>query len=80
MSDLYTKELDLHTMSVAEARKYLKTELNTLAKHIKEVRIIHGYQRGKDLQKFVRNDFNHKKIQRKVLELNQGMTTYMIKR
>ncbi len=79
MSDLYTKELDLHNMSVAESRKYLKTELNALPKHIKDVRIIHGYRKGKDLQKFVLNEFNHKKIQRKVLELNQGMTTYIIK-
>lgn len=79
MSDLYTRELDLHQMTVIEARKYLKTELNSMPKHIKEVRVIHGYTRGKELQKFVRQQFNHKRIERKILELNQGMTTLILK-
>lgn len=78
MSNLYTRELDLHTMSVAEARTYLKSELNRLPKHITEVTVIHGYRNGKDLQHFVRHGFNHKKIQRKVLELNQGITTLIL--
>jgi len=79
MSDLYTREIDLHQMSVGEARKYLKAELNALPKHIREVKVIHGYNRGTELQKFVRKDFGHKKIERKILELNQGITTFMIR-
>lgn len=79
MSNLYNKELDLHNMSVAEARRYLKSELNKLPNHIREVTIIHGYRSGKELQTFIRHQFNHKRIERKVLELNQGMTTLMIK-
>ena len=79
MSDLYIREIDLHQMSVAEARKYLKSQLSTMPKHIKEVRVIHGYTRGKELQKFVRKEFSHKRIERKVLELNQGMTTLILK-
>lgn len=79
MNDLYTLEVDLHTMTVAEARQYLKSTLNSMPRHIREVRIIHGYRGGRELQKFVRHEFNHKKVERKILELNQGMTTYMIK-
>ena len=80
MNDLLILEVDLHTMTVAEARKYLKSTLNVLPKHVREVRVIHGYRGGKELQKFVRHNFNHSKIERKVLELNQGMTTFIIKR
>ncbi len=79
MSELYCLEIDLHNMSVLEARKQLKTSLSALPKHIKEVRVIHGYRGGKELQKLVRKDFCHKRIDRKIMELNQGMTTFMIK-
>jgi DNA-nicking Smr family endonuclease len=77
--DLFTRELDLHSMSVAEARKYLKSELNAMPKHIKEVRVIHGYRSGKELQTFIRKEFSHKRIEKKMLELNQGMTTFILK-
>lgn len=73
------KEIDLHSMSVIESKKYLKTYLNTLGKGVVEVRVIHGYSSGTNLQKFVRKEFNHKRIERKILELNPGMTTFIIK-
>lgn len=79
MMPLYqTKEIDLHYMSVIEARKYLKTIINSLDTNTKELRVIHGYKRGNDLQKMVRKEFKHKRVTRKILELNQGVTILML--
>ena len=79
MDDLYTIEVDLHGMTVVEARNHLIARLNKLPSHIREVRVIHGYNQGTNLQKVVRKEFKHKTIERKILELNQGITTFLIK-
>ncbi len=73
-----TKEIDLHNMSIIEARKYLKTVINSLDANTKELRVIHGYKSGSDLQKMVRKEFKHKRVMRKILELNQGVTTLIL--
>ncbi len=74
------REVDLHNMSVIEARRYLKTYLNNLPKEVDEIDVIHGFQSGTSLQKFVRKDFSHKRIDRKIIGLNHGVTTFLIKR
>ena len=79
MPDLYIREIDLHGMSLIEGRKYLNSELNKMPRHIKEVHVIHGYQGGKALQKMVRQNFGHKRIDKVVLSMNQGMTVFMLK-
>jgi len=73
-------EIDLHLMSVIEARKYLKTYLNNLDSHVREVRVVHGYSNGNKLQSFVRKEFGHKKIERKILEMNPGVTVLLLAR
>lgn len=79
MSDLYTREIDLHGMSVIEARRYLKTTLNSLPKHITTLRVIHGCNQGSELMKMVQKEFGHKRIERKILELNRGVTTFLLR-
>lgn len=74
------REVDLHNMSVGESRRYLKTYLDSLPKDVDEIDVIHGFRGGTNLQKFVRKDFNHKRIDRKILGLNNGMTTFLIKK
>lgn len=78
MSLYFTKEIDLHNMSVTQARKYLKTFINSLDSNTKELRVIHGYKKGNQLQKMVRKEFKHKRVIRKILELNQGVTTLIL--
>lgn len=78
MSIYQIKEIDLHNMSVIEARRYLKTIINSLDSSTKELRVIHGYKSGSDLQKMVRKEFKHKRVIRKILELNQGVTTLIL--
>jgi len=74
------REVDLHNMSLIEARSYLKTYLNNLPKEVDEIDVIHGFHSGSHLQKLVRKDFGHKRIERKILGLNNGLTTFMIKK
>lgn len=74
------KEVDIHGMSVAGARSYLKKYINDLSKGVTEIDIIHGYNQGKELQKFVRKDFNHRKIEKKIVGFNNGVTTFLLKR
>lgn len=73
-----TKEIDLHLMSVVEAKSYLKTYLNSLDKEVREVRVVHGYNNGTRLQHLVRKEFKHKRVKRKILEMNQGVTTFLL--
>jgi hypothetical protein len=74
------REVDLHNMSVIEARRYLKMYLNNLPKEVDEIDVIHGFHNGTNLQTFVRKDFGNKRIDRKILGLNNGVTTFMIKK
>ena len=60
------KEIDLHNMSVIEARNYLKKYINALGRGEFELKVIHGYRGGTDLQKFVRKEFKHKRVARKI--------------
>ena len=47
--------IDLHGLSVAEARAKLKQVLEHCPKTVTEVEVIHGYHSGQALQKLVRN-------------------------
>lgn len=73
------REIDIHGMSVSEARKNLKSFLSTLPKGVTEVEVIHGYNQGNALQQYIRKEFSHKRIERKILSGNNGITIFLIK-
>lgn len=70
-------EIDLHGMDLDQAKATLTQLLNETSE--REICIIHGYRRGNQLQKWIRQDFRHRRIERKVLTLNQGMTILWVK-
>ncbi len=70
--------LDLHGMSVIEAKVFLNNYL-AKAKGPKSIMIIHGYRQGSALQQFVRKQYNHPKIARKFIMLNPGETEFVLK-
>ena len=72
-------EIDLHEFTVAEAKKYLDSFIAALPKGTKELEVIHGFNRGSTLQKFVRTDYKNKRVEKKILGLNQGSTIFMLK-
>lgn len=70
--------VDLHGMTVSQARCVLMDTLKTCPKHIQEIEVIHGCNQGQALQKFVRQDFLHPKIKRKILTMNNGITILIL--
>jgi DNA-nicking Smr family endonuclease len=73
------KEIDLHDSTVLQAQQILKSFIASLDRNVTEVRVIHGYRGGKSLQKFVRNGFKHKRVEKVMLDLNPGITILKLK-
>ncbi len=70
----YRMEVDIHGMTVAEAKKALEQFLSTVPAGVMEVTVIHGCHMGNSLQKMVRTQLSHKRIARKILSMNNGIT------
>lgn len=71
--------LDLHDMQVDEARFYLEKTIETAEYKIKEIVVIHGYRQGQTILNMVRKEFNHKRIERKEIPFNKGITLIYLK-
>ena len=71
--------LDLHDMQEEEARFYLEKTIDTAEKKIKEIVVIHGYRKGQTILNMVRKEFKHKKIEKKVIPYNKGVTLIYLK-
>jgi DNA-nicking Smr family endonuclease len=81
MDDIFLKpeeilEIDLHEMTVAEARYYLEKELDTAPEYIKVVEVVHGFHKGRAILNMVRKEFKHPRIKRKYLSFNSGITRF----
>ncbi len=74
----YSIELDLHGHTTESAKAKLNDTLKHLPKDVREIQVIHGYRGGTALRDTVRK-YSHPKIERKILGLNQGITTLIIK-
>ena len=66
--------VDLHKLSVVMAKDVLTKSVLSAPKNIKEIVVIHGYNRGIELQQMVRKDFKSRKVAGKHLSMNQGIT------
>jgi DNA-nicking Smr family endonuclease len=71
-------ELDIHGMTVQQAKKELQSVLKDCPKTVREVVVIHGYNGGKALQQYVRG-FKHPKVERIIIGMNSGSTTLLLK-
>ena len=69
--------IDLHGMTVSEARKRIQQLLKTCPKDTVQIEVIHGCNSGQALQKFVRRELKHPRILRKS-GLNGGSTTLIL--
>lgn len=59
-------ELDVHGLSLEEAKAEILHTLNKIDVFIKGVLITHGYHKGTVLKDFIRNTFSHKWVYKKV--------------
>ena len=72
--------IDIHKYDVLKAKYYLERMLVDIDNlKIREVIVIHGYNRGKVLQNFVRYELKSKKIERRFLSLNPGRTSLILR-
>jgi DNA-nicking Smr family endonuclease len=74
------EEIDLHGMSVVEAKKVLEKLLASLPSNVKELRVIHGYFGGKELKNLVqsRNGLRSKRIMARKYTKNPGETILLL--
>lgn len=71
--------IDIHGMTVPEAKSKLERYITNLPDNVKEITVIHGYRDGDKLKHMVRYSLKSKKIQRKILTMNDGETILIIK-
>lgn len=76
-----TVEVDIHGMVEYDAIKYLEKTLASLNKDVREVIVIHGFNKGNVLKEMVRNPnkLRSKKIIRRKITMNQGQTILVIR-
>lgn len=72
-------EIDLHGMSVQEAKKALERLLCSCGDGIQEIQVIHGSNGGTALQNMVRTGLKHKRIARRHLTMNPGVTVLVLR-
>ncbi|WP_405354271.1 Smr/MutS family protein [Ruminococcus sp.] len=73
----YSVQIDLHGQTVESAGRLLTQRLKQLPNDVREVRILHGYNGGTALRDMVRR-YKNPRIERKILGLNQGETTFLL--
>lgn len=83
-SDMFITEeerivIDLHDMQEQEARFYLERAIDTAEEKIKEIVVVHGYRKGQVILNMVRREFRHKRIEKKVIPYNKGITLIYLK-
>jgi hypothetical protein len=70
-------ELDIHGMTIIESKIYLTQMLDAISNDYNEMVVVHGYH-GRVLLNFIRNEFYHKRINRKLISLNPGQTIFLL--
>lgn len=71
-------EVDLHKMRLWEAWIFLDHFVNNAPTNIKEIIVIHGYHNGTSMLKMVRQSYNNKRVKKKYLSLNNGVTSLIL--
>lgn len=71
--------LDLHGKSLVQAKKEVLDILKNCPADTVSIDIIHGFHNGDVIQKYIRRDLKHKRIERKSIGLNNGSTTLILK-
>ena len=71
--------VDLHNMEENEAKFFLEMAIDTAEPKIKEIVVIHGYRQGQVILNMVRKEFNHKRIDKKIIPFNKRNDINFIK-
>ena len=71
--------VDIHQMYAADAKKYLERLLTRLPAEVERVEVSHGYNSGDALMAAVRTEVRSRRIKRRGLSTNPGITIYYLK-
>ncbi|HIT93844.1 MAG TPA: DNA mismatch repair protein MutS [Candidatus Faecivivens stercoripullorum] len=71
--------VDIHHMYAPDAKKYLERLLKTVGSEVREIEVIHGFHGGTSLQQTVRTEVRSRRILRRGIGLNPGLTVYYLK-
>lgn len=71
-------ELDLHGMTLDQARHYLEVSVEFNKDIVEEIIVIHGYKHGNCLKDYVQKEFSSKFVSRKYVWMNPGVTSLII--
>ena len=66
-------------MDISSAKKALDSFIAALPRGSCTLTVIHGFNRGSVLQKYVRVTYSNKRLERKLLSLNEGVTDFILK-
>lgn len=75
---MISSTIDLHQLTVIEAKDELDKTMDRLPKATLELVVIHGFRHGQRLKSFV-NRYQHPRISRKMKTLNPGQTIFILK-
>ncbi len=70
--------LDVHGLSLEEAKSAIIYTLNTIDVFYKAILITHGYHRGTVLKNFIRKNFTHKNVWKKI-NVDASRTLLLVK-
>ncbi|QEY35335.1 Smr/MutS family protein [Caproiciproducens galactitolivorans] len=73
-------EVNIHGMTVEEAKRSLEQLLNRADAKVTEIRVIHGYNSGQALRDMVRLRLKHPRIAAKLICLNPGETRILLQK
>ncbi len=71
--------VDIHHMYAPDAKRYLEQLLQKVGDEVESIEVIHGYNSGNSLQKTVRQEVRSRKIKRRCVSMNPGVTIYYLK-
>lgn len=72
------KKVDLHNLTKEEARAEICYQI-LMADRVDSIVFVHGYHGGRVLKDFVRKEFTHERIQKKI-PLDASTTAYKLKK
>lgn len=74
-----TLKIDLHGLSLEQAKAEIIYQINNVDIDVKNILLVHGYHSGTVLKNFIRKEFKHSGVIRKV-NIDASATLFILKR
>ncbi|MDD3027196.1 MAG: Smr/MutS family protein [Erysipelotrichaceae bacterium] len=70
--------IDIHSLTKTEAKVAIDNFIDSQSSFCQEVEVIHGYS-STILRDYVRKQYRHKRVSKKILTTNPGITILVLK-